>query len=165
MVQPQLTGWQREVRLNTEDVKWARADGVDRVLAEFPLPGAQTGRPTYLLYLRASSGVKTAHLDSKADGKAGTNTQGQGFMIQTRGEYAGLARLSNGTLRMHGPSLLNARKQRIEVDVTCEDGTRMIGDLTATRDDYLVSRFETKQRPADVQALLKTATSAPAAKH
>ena len=162
LVQPQLAGWQREVRLQTDQVYWARAEGVDRILAEFPLPGARIGRPTYLLYLRLPAGVDKAALDPKADPKS----RARGFIIQTRGEYAGLAGLKSGEVQARSPSpLAPASKRLFRVDLKCEDGTQIVGEMTASRDDYLVSRFETRQRPADVQSLLRTnsagATSKP----
>ncbi len=152
LIQPQLTGWQRVVRLKSNDIHWAEAEGVNRVLAEFPLPGAQTGRPTYLLYLRMPNKASTASFEGSTNPKK----QGLGFMIQTRGEYAGLALLSGGTVRMHGASPLGSDTRRFDVDLTCEDGTQIAGTLTATRDDYLLSRFETKRRPADIQALQRS---------
>lgn len=151
LVQPQLTGWQREIQLQTDQSHWARGgtEDTERVLAEFPLPGARTGRPTYLLYLRLPAGEKRVGFDPKSA------PRGQGFFIQTRGEYAGLARLTGGTAEIRGASRSQHAVRQLRLDLTCEDGSRLSGKLSATRDEYVVSRFEARRRPADVQALLK----------
>lgn len=173
LVQPQLQGWQRELRLATERIHWAGAgdEKVERVLAEFPLPGARTGTPTYLLYLRLPAGesnvsfaepVPQAALAQAVDTAQATSTsgdpadaRGRGFFIQTRGEYAGLARLTGGTVKVRGKSRAEGATRTLELDLVCEDGSRIVGQLQAIRDEYTVSRFESKRRPADVRALDK----------
>jgi hypothetical protein len=156
LFQPQVAGRQHEIRVQTDQVHWASASGVERVLAEFPLPGARTGRPTYLLYLRLPAGDAAVPFDSAA------SRSGQGFFIQTRGEYAGLARITGGQVRVAGRSQSSGATRTIDIDLRGEDGCRYVGQLKAVRDDFFVSKFETKQRPADVQALIRSAPKPPA---
>ena len=149
LLQPQLQGWQRELELQSDEVRWAGAGEaeVERFLAELPLPGARTGRPTYLLYLRLPAGRPTVSF------APGSPDPGRGFFIQTRGEYAGLARLAGGTVEVRDSSRAENAKRRLKLDLALDDGSRIVGEVQATRDEYLVSRFETRRRPADVKAL------------
>ena len=52
--QPRLPEPQRRLDLASEQVFWTAEGALGRVLAEIPLPGASTGRPIYLLYLRVT---------------------------------------------------------------------------------------------------------------
>jgi hypothetical protein len=123
------------------------ADRVERVLAEFPLPGAATGKPMYLLYLRWPAGeAEPAVTDTKSSAV-------RGFLIQTRGQYAGLGFIVGGKVRVSGASQARHATRQLQIKLTCEDGTRLVGRLRARRDDYYVRHFETNRRPADVQAL------------
>lgn len=146
--QPQLEGRQRDVDLLSRTVTWAPDGRFERLLAEMPLPGAMAGHPTYILYLRwpASGGTL-------AVGRPGSPAPARGFVIQTRGQQAGLAIVSGGTLIVRGSSRSRTAIRRLEVDLTCEDGTRMRGKLRARRDDWNLHEFETYRRPADVEAM------------
>lgn len=149
LVQPQLTGPQSDLQLVSDNAHWAKADEVTRVLAEFPLPGARTGTPTYLLYLRMPADEKLTRVNADPG-----QPQVRGFIIQTRGEYAGLTRLTAGAVEMRKPSPLSGNTRKVAIDATCEDGTRITGTIKVDRDDFVVSRFETRRRPADVQNLI-----------
>jgi len=150
LLQPRLAGWQRDLRLETDHAHWAGAgtQGIERILVEFPLPGARTGRPTYVLYLRLPAGTETVKIGPEGSPLA------VGFLIQTRGEYAGLARVTGGTVVVRGDSQAAGARRTLELDLSFEDGSRSVGQLIATRDEYAVSRFEQKDRPADVAALV-----------
>lgn len=154
LVQPRLEGWQRELKLGSEQVRWAAAgeDGVERVVAEFPLPGARTGRPTFVLYLRLPAGVEQVSFDPDAAG------QGRGFLLQTRGEYAGLARATSGSVNRQASSSSGDPTRRYRIDLVFEDDSHFVGEITATRDDYTVSRFERLRHPGDVARLVNTST-------
>jgi hypothetical protein len=156
LVQPRLTGWQRELKLNSEQVRWARAGGedVERILAEFPLPGARTGRPTYLLYLRLPAGRQQVSFEPEA------SPSGQGFLIQTRGEFAGMVRAIGGSIEIRGKSSADQINRRLGVDLTFEDDSHFVGEIEAFRDDYFVSRFENKRRPGDVAILVNHGSEA-----
>lgn len=153
LFQPQLQGWQRELKLETDEVRWAAAtDGVERVLAEFPLPGARTGRATYLLYLRLPAGEAQVVFGS------GGSEQAAGFLIQTRGEYAGLSQIKEGTVRVSGKGQGLKAKRHLKIDLTSEDGSQIIGEAEGVRDDYGVAHFENNQRKTDVKALVPPAS-------
>ncbi len=159
LVQPQLTGLQHNLQLESDEVYWARSGAVNRMLAEFPLPGARTGRPTYLLYLRWPAGAKSASATAKA-----RKDRLRGFMIQTRGTYAGLVHVTEGQITVRGASQSADGKRRILLDLKCEDGSEVEGAVTASHDDYFVSYFETHRRPADVQALIQAQSQTAATK-
>ncbi len=137
--QPQLPGRQRTVQLLSEQGYWAEEGGIRRLLVEFPLPGAATGRPNYLLYIRMPAGVATR----PAEGAPSVS----GFLIQTRGEEAGLAVLSHARI-----SVRNGKSQRYAVELLFDDDTRISGQVFAERDEWRLRFFETEQRPVDVAA-------------
>jgi len=148
VVQLQLDGFQRHMRLMSEQVFWATGEKVDRVLAEFPLPGATTGRPTFLLYLRLPAG------ESEPTVCAQVGETARGFFIQTRGVFAGLAGIVSGKIRVHGTSKAKRAIRRITFELACEEGTRLEGCILARRDDYVINHFETRRRPVDIQNLI-----------
>jgi len=147
LIQPRLAGWQRHMRLVSEQTFWSPGDRVDHVLAEFPLPGAATGRPTFLLYLRLPAGEAEPTVAAK------TGATVRGFFIQTRGVFAGLAGVVDGKVRVRGTARGRDATRRIEFELVCEEGSRLVGQMLARRDDYHLEHFETHRRPVDVDAL------------
>jgi hypothetical protein len=85
----------------------------------------------------------------------------RGFLIQTRGEFAGLATVTGGEVGVHGSSQEPGAKRRVTFDLRCEDGTRLTGSVRARRDDWRLRRFETQRRPADVEALTQPPVEPP----
>jgi hypothetical protein len=153
LFQPQYAGAERNLHLQSNNVCWAPDNGVERVLAEFPLPGAVAGRTTYLLYLR---------IPVTAPGEPVTQSgiqPIQGFMIQTQGRNAGLETLVAGKVEVKGKSSAPNAVRELEVDLTFEHHTLLSGSLTARRDDRRIHMFETRRRPADVKALTKPPSS------
>ncbi len=140
VLQPQLAGRERELRLLSEQVIWSDEAGGERLIAEFPLPGAATGDCMYLLYLRV--------LEQDAPG---ADARSRGFFLQTRGRNAGLAFLVKGYVGV------KRRGDATEwsVDAECEDGSRLNGVLTARRDHHAVRRFERETHAADVREMLR----------
>lgn len=155
LIQPNREGWQKRVSLESDQVLWASGPSGLRILAEFPLPGARTGRPTYVLYLRTT--------DQAGEAQVGAGQEGAGFLIQTRGELAGMAFFTGGTAKLGRPDGIARVSRRVQVDLTCDDGTRVVGEMTARRDDWSLHRFETVQRPGDVAALHGLPGTQPAA--
>jgi hypothetical protein len=147
--QPQLSGLQSEATLLSRDVIWGLDDAsrTGRLVARFPLPGAMAGEETYLLYLRWPEGRKIVPFDRDADFRA------VGFFIQVRGRHAGLTSLARGHLTIRGTSQSPEAVRRLNLDVTCEDGTKLQGELVARRNDWAVTRLERRERPADVENL------------
>ena len=156
LFQPQYVGAERDIHLQSEHVCWAPEAGEVRVLAEFPLPGAVSGRPTYLLYLRMP-----AEGDSGAPAAEGQQPI-RGFLIQTQGRNAGLETLQEGQVSVKGKSDAPDAVRELQVDLTFEQDTRLSGRLTARRNDRYLKNFETRRRPLDVQALKSPQASAPA---
>ncbi|UCD28549.1 MAG: hypothetical protein JSV03_15945, partial [Planctomycetota bacterium] len=148
LTQPYLPEWQRDVHLQSEQVYWAAGKYVERILAEFPLPGATTGKPNYLFYLRFPVGEKKPMVAAR---KWPTMC---GFIIQIRGEYAGLASITGGKAVIRGTSQATNATRQLNIELNCEDGSKIVGRLRAKRDDWYVTKFENRRRPADVQALI-----------
>lgn len=147
--QPRVPAAQRQLDLLSQQVYWMDGEGVYRVLAEIPLPGAQTGRPMYLLYLRLTM--------KPAAGERGPVRPAEacGFLIQTRGPLTGLAMVSEAAIDAAPPGAGQAC-WRLHVDLACDDGTRISGSLLAQREAWRVTRFEGRTNAADVQVLLQS---------
>lgn len=158
LIQPHLPGYQQHLNLTSETALWSPGEGVERVLAEFPPPGATTGRPLVLVYLRFPAGVAEPGVGAKSGPAA------KGFFIQTQGEYAGLSAVVGGKLVVAGRSKSANATRRLKLDLKCEDGSSLVGEIQARRDDWAIQQFETKRQPADVRALEPQARSAPATK-
>ena len=155
LFQPQYVGAERDIHLQSEHVCWAPEAGEVRVLAEFPLPGAVSGRPTYLLYLRMPAGHTGA---PAAEGQQRI----RGFLIQTQGRNAGLETVREGQASVKGRSNAPDAVRELRVDLVFEQNTRLSGRLTAKRNDRYLRTFETRRRPLDVQALKSPPASAAA---
>ena len=146
--QPRLSGPQRRLDLRSKQVHWTAEGAVYRVLAEIPLPGAGTGRSAYLLYLRV-----TADLDQQPDLPAPSEVRG--FLIQTHGAHAGLTPVIKAAVTGTPPKGPGQSTWKLSVDLAFEDGSRVSGNLIATRADWKLRHFETRSHKADVQALLR----------
>lgn len=109
------------------------------MLVEFPLPGAATGRPNYLLYIRMPAGVTSRPVEGAPPIS--------GFIIQTRGEEAGLAVLTHARVAVR-----DGKPQQYTVELLFEDDSRISGHVLAERDEWRLRFFETEQRPVDVAA-------------
>jgi hypothetical protein len=158
LTQPQLNRWQQNIHLRSQQVYWAAEPGSERVLAEFPLPGATTGKPMYLLYLRLPPG------QGELAFTANEPCETRGFFIQIRGRYAGLAFITAGKITVEGKSQSPEASRQIRIELICDDGSRLNGLLIARKNDWQLTHFENQRRPGDVQALLHL-TSAPAGKN
>ena len=160
LLQPHMDRWQRDLQLRTEQAFWSPEKKTDRILAEFPLPGATTGTPMYLLYLQIAAGEPLQELASPPTSPA------KGFFIQVRGDHAGLALVTAGTVRVEKRSLSSEAIRRLRIDLHCEDGTRVTGWLAAQRDDWQLTYFEKHRRPADVKILTGgVASASPSVQH
>jgi len=152
LIQPHLPVWQKHIHLSSQDAYWSPGEQMDRVLLEFPLPGATSGRPTYILYLRLPSGIEEPTVAENPSPTA------RGFLIQTRGDYAGLALITKGKIKVKGTSKSSKAKRKLEFEFDCEDGSRLLGKAQAKRNDWYIQRFETQRRAADVEALMNNQT-------
>jgi hypothetical protein len=145
--QPAYRGAEQDLHLTTNQVYWSHGAGSDRYLAEFPLPGATGGRPTFLLYLLVPP--------CPSDGPAAVDQEQpiRGFLIQTQGRNAGLEMIVAGKAAVKGRSMAEGATREVGLELSFEHGTNLTGHLTARRDDWRLQTFETRQRPADVQSL------------
>jgi hypothetical protein len=160
VLQPGLLGAQRQLYLASEQAFWAESKTAGRVLVEFPLPGASTGRATYLLYVRLpASEDSTNTTEAREDVEHDAETVGPcGFFIQVRGEDAGLTRVSGGTIQIRHR---NRHSCKIVLKLECEDGTQIEGEVLAKRNEPYVNLFERENRPADVQRLITHCATQP----
>jgi hypothetical protein len=147
LFQPEYAGAEQDIQLISDHACWAPEQGIERILVEFPLPGAVSGRPTYLLYLRIPV-VRPG--EPAVPDKAHPI---RGFLVQTQGRNAGLETLASGKVLMTGRSSAPESKRELQVELTFEHNTILSGRLTARRDDQHIRLFETRQHPADVKAL------------
>ncbi len=148
--QPQLEGRQNNLRLTSEQVYWTADDGVERMLAEFPLPGATTGKPMYLVYLRYPADKKRIGVDP------GHKDAACGFLIQMRNSNAGLTMIEHGKLTVKRGLSPSKGRHVIELGISCADDSKLIGRLIAQRNDWMMENFERFRRAGDVQALIAT---------
>jgi hypothetical protein len=158
LLQPHLPGWQRHLHLVAENASWSPSDRVDRVLVEYPPPGASTGRPLVILYLRLPTGVPEPTVAAAAGPTV------RGFFIQTQGEYAGLSTVVGGRVIVKGRSVSLAARREVAIELKCEDGSALVGTIEARRDDWALRQFETQRRPVDVDMLIRAGKAAPASK-
>ena len=156
LFQPKLPQRQKYIHIQSEETYWTNDAGSLRILAEFPLPGATTGKPTYLLYLRLP------HNQIEQENAGEGQSTVRGFLIQTRGKYSGLASIIGGKVTVKGKSQASNATRRLTIDLHCEDGTQITGRLRAGRNDWHMKQFETRRRPADVRALADQPATTPA---
>jgi len=148
LFQPQLAGLQAHLHIQSERAFWSSDERVERMLVEFPPPGASTGHPLFfLLYLRWPAG------QNKPEVGGNQGPAVRGFLIQTRGRFAGLAQVVDGTLKVHRPFGAPETRRRFVFDLHCEDGSRLVGTVVTEHDDAVLKVFETRRRPADVANL------------
>ena len=148
LYQPQLAGLQAHLHLQSERAFWSSDAQVERLVVEFPPPGASTGRPHfYLLYLRWPAGQQqpAVAVDQKPSVR--------GFLIQTRGRFAGLAEVVGGTMTVERAVRTPEAVRRLTFDLRCEDGSQLVGTIEAQRDDMMLTNFERRSRAADVANL------------
>lgn len=111
------------------------------MFAELPLPGASTGRAAYVLYVQVEF---TA-------GDQGQDVRG--FLVQTRGENAGLAMIIGGRVQVTGTSAAHQAPRQICLELAFEDGSRIEGTLLGLHDEHDVRFFESVRYAYDVQSV------------
>jgi len=145
--QPHIPGRQQQLNLESAQTFWSSQGDVERVLAELPLPGAKTGDPMFVLYLRVTPLPIMPSKESSPDYGV------RGFLIQTRGDYAGRVDITRATIQ---PVRLSATHHDLDIEIQFEDGGHLAGRLTAQPDDRRLRRFETEQRAGDVKSIVDT---------
>lgn len=142
--QPWCPGPESEMVLTTNRAWWAPEPQIERVLVEFPLPGATTGEAMYLLYLRIPAHLPADEVRERPI---------RGMLIQTRGKYAGREDLVGGTLTLSGTSQAADARHQLQLELRFEFGTTLTGRILTYRNDALLETFETRGRPGDVAEL------------
>jgi hypothetical protein len=145
LLQPAAPPAQQDIRLSGE---WADVwtDGTRReCLLDFPLPQSKDGPRDFRLFLSlaATDGVQSLDPD---DAQAA-----RGFLIQAVGNRKGKAVFTGGTVRLR-PIPFDRRHQKLELDLTCEDGSRVVGTAKVREDELEVRSFK-RRFVADVAAM------------
>ncbi len=152
--QPAAPASQQNVRLTSECASEAIDGRWQTTLLSLPLPGAAYGPRAFGLYVRSPSGASSVVVDS-------TSPQGaRGFFVQEVGALAGRSDLVAGTLQWREVPWSGGQRE-IELDVQCEDGTRIRGRAVLQSDPAQVRAFE-RQYSGDIATLTSHATTAPA---
>jgi hypothetical protein len=130
---------QKDIRLASDWAYVNDASGRREVLLAFPLPGAEVGPRDFLLYLSIPRENGTHNVSDSGSGVSG-------LLLQKVGMLAGKTTLESGTVECK-PSLMRPDVLDLEVNVVCDDGTRIRGEakmrpsegeLRAFRDAYAV---------------------------
>jgi hypothetical protein len=149
LIQPALPSWQQHLNLKAETAYWSTDGKCDRVVSDFPPPGASTGRSLVTLYLRLPAGAAEPAVAAKSGPCV------KGFFIQARGQYAGLSAVVGGRMKVAGRSNDASATRELEFELKCEDGSLLVGTIRARRDDWALHEFETKRQPMDVALLAR----------
>ncbi len=120
-----------------------------RCLLAFPLPGshAPDGPRDFLVYLNLPADKGEFEIDPNTPGGA------HGFLIQKKGELAGITYFSSGTVRVKSVWFRSEIK-KIEIDVVCEDSSAIHGSATVRAAPSELTAFE-RRYAADLNRLGK----------
>ncbi len=148
--QPRLTGRQRDITLTSTSAAYGRAeDGrAWHILVRFPLPGAASGRPGYLVYL---------HVPEPTAGEAvsyplGETAAARGFFFQRAGEGRGRELVISGFVRLE-PQAPGRWFLRLLANGAL--GTQIQGTAVLRPDHLNVRDYVETRHPGDVADLLK----------
>jgi hypothetical protein len=123
-----------------------------RCLLAFPLPlsRADNSPRDFLVYLDLPGSEGEFEIDPAAPGAA------NGFMIQKKGELAGIAYFASGTVRIKRV-LFRPALRKLEIDIVCEDSTVVRGSARVRAAPSEVHAFE-QRYAADLGRLGKATT-------
>ena len=140
VLQPDRQGPQQEIVLTSDSAAFHVEPEADALLLSWPLPGASRGRPVFELYLRVPR----------------ENERLTGLFYQHGGRPAGCTRVVGGTVRMKGAGAQGGRHRAGELDVRCDDGTRITGRFLAERRPVALLQFADRHA-ADIKQALAAA--------
>lgn len=143
--QPHAPPAQQHIDLASD---WAYLDsGPQRreLLLDFPLPGRKEGPRDFRIYLDLPAGAEVATISQDASGG------GRGFFIQEVGRMRGKAVITHGTVRLQD-NLWTLGQPRVDLDVRCDDGTRISGSARPTLSGQELGAFR-RRYAADIAAL------------
>lgn len=150
--QPFAPPTQQQTHLTSETGYYAVADGRQRLLLTFALPGAQAGARAYVVYLTAP----------EQDGAVAADAA-RGFFLQEFGALAGRCEIVGGELRVRRPAF-QPRVRELRLKLRCDDGTELSGaaQLQESSDELRiferryaadVARLDPTSQPADPNAV------------
>ncbi len=137
----------------TSDWGYSGQSGVrQRCLLAFPLPlsRAENSPRDFLIYLDLPGSEGEFEIDRAAVGAA------RGFMIQKKGELAGIAYFASGTVRVKRV-LFRPALRKLELDLVCEDSTVVRGSARLRVAPSEIRAFE-QRYAADLGRLVKATT-------
>lgn len=120
-----------------------------RCLLAFPLPGshAPDGPRDFLVYLSLPADKGEFEIDPNTPGAA------HGFLIQKKGDLAGITYFSSGTVRVKSV-WFRSEVKKIEIDVVCEDSSAVHGSALVRVAPSELTAFE-QRYAADLDRLGK----------
>jgi hypothetical protein len=151
--QPQAPPIQRALRLTSTWAYFQASGARLTCLLAFPLPGAVDGPRDFLIYLSAPAGAGPIEF-----GQSGPDAPG-GFLIQATGLRRGKTVFVGGSATV-GKPFLDPHRRALELDVACDDGSRITGRALLSAAPEELRRFE--RRYAGDIALLAAPASQPA---
>lgn len=148
LLQPQAPPAQRILKLEGESA-FSRRDGHTRtLLLTFPAPGAgRDGSRDFVIFAVMPDRAGVVHVGPLAD-----DSIAGGFLIQAVGKRAGKAAFASGSIRT-ARDAKSLGREFLELDVRCDDGTRITGRIFPREAPHEILAFERRQA-ADVAAAI-----------
>jgi hypothetical protein len=147
--QPFAPPGQQEMTLKSRWAYYAAGTGRQHCLLAFPRPTSQHGTRDFLIYFDAPDGTGITPVDRE-------NLEAvRGFLIQLVGDLRGKCAVAEGTVRVHDV-LLRPRLRRIDLDLHCDDDTRITGKAYVEHAPHELNTFQ-RRYALDVAALSSTA--------
>jgi hypothetical protein len=112
-----------------------QGENSQRYLMQFPLPGASTGKPRYILYIQMPANMGRYAFSGDTFEKLPVHA----FILQTRGENAGIERMLSGGLEVNA-GLGNTRTMTFEF--LGEDHSLIRGHCQASKSQWQLEKFE-----------------------
>ncbi|MGB9627003.1 MAG: hypothetical protein ACPMAQ_19280, partial [Phycisphaerae bacterium] len=149
VLQPRLTGRQQDMTLTSSSAEYGQAEdrGGWHILVRFPLPGAMSGRPNYLVYLH----VPDPGSQESVTFPLGETATARGFFVQKAGEGRGRELMVGGFVVL---SRLSGGRWLLQLTADGAMGTQILGTATLTRRDLDVRDYIERHHPGDVADLL-----------
>lgn len=119
--------------------------GTREVLLDFPLPGRKDGPRDFRLFLQLPDGQPVTHAGRDDPSAA------RGFFVQEVGRMRGKTEFTGGTVGTGGVFLQPGRR-RIDLQLECDDGTRIAGRAFVEENAEELRAFR-RRFAADVLAL------------
>lgn len=148
--QPRLTGRQQNMTLTGTSALYGRTeDGrAWHILVRFPLPGAASGRPGYLVYLH----VPVPGVQGKTSYPLGETAVARGFFFQRAGEGRGRELIGSGFVRLESRA---SGRWFLRLLANGGLGTQIRGTAILSPEHLNVRDYIETHHPGDVADLLR----------